>query len=275
MKRLNSLVMLLFFLGACVSEEEQLPTDKKLISFKTGNVSSLLKLEEHAKSFVYYNYYEGKLEASVVQKHTDEGFGTIADKLSLGDHDLYFIAHNTGECHLDYGTKQLSFDKILDTFIYHTKINVTEETPVNLDINLHRCVSLVEIVPTDEIPENVKSIRLTVTGYCDKLNVNTEIGLSETVDLMRDLVIPSNFVGEKNVPFKLYCFVPDGKPNFTLKAEALDAEKKVLFSHVFENVPIKKNVDLKYTGVFFKNTQKGVFKVSIDPLWEDTKIIDF
>lgn len=275
MKKLNSLVMLLFLLGACASEEEQLPTDKKLISFKTGDVSSLSKLEEHAKTFAYYNYYGGELETFVVQKNTDQDFGTIADKLSLGDHDLYFVAHNSERCYLDYPNRSLSFDKILDTFIYHTKINVTKETPVDLDVKLHRCVSLVEVVPTDEIPENVKSIRLTAAGYCDKLNVDTEVGTVETEDLTRDLLIPSNFIGEKNVPFKLYCFIPDGKPNFTLKAEALDAEKKVLFAHVFENVPIKKNVDLKYTGVFFKNTQKGVFNISIDPLWEDTKIIDF
>lgn len=225
-------------------------------------------------SLCYYNYAGESLENTVIQKSTDAGFGTITDKVSPGVHDFYFVGHSSSEATFDYGTSLVSFDKVTDTFTSHISLTVDDST-VAPAITLNRCTSLIEVVATDAIPSDAATVRISVTGYPDKLNLNTGVGHSVTTSLTRDITIPSAYVGATNIPFRVYAFAPTDGFTCDVKVQVLNAAGTVMHEHILPSVPLHKNKITQYSGEVFNSDVVAGFSVSVSTDYSGTITNEF
>ena len=205
-------------------------------------------LEDACSNLNYYRYVGGELENSIAQTSADEDFGTIADKMDYGTHELYFVGHKAGSVTMIDGVA--TFDKVNDTFSYYTSVVVDEDSDPSMAISMPRRVAKFELVASDALPGNLKTVVVTINGGATSLNVKTGVGAAVATQT-KTISVPSSNIGKTGCSFGAYAFLPDGVDEVDITYTFKDNDGSVIAEHTFANAQMTTNYITRYTGYVF------------------------
>ena len=224
-------------------------------------------------NFAIYDTNNNRLKY-VNQKSDDTDFGQISVQVTPGTYRVLFLAHSCSGNATTTNIEKITFpdNKVTDTFYYSAELQVDESK--SYDIELKRVVSMFQLVVDDEIPQNVKKIKMYYTGGSSTLNGLTGLGCvnSKQTEIRR---VSST---EKGQVFQAYTFLHDREGALKMTVSALDGSDAVVKEILFTDVPMTCNKVTKYQGALFgggDNPQASTFALGVDAEWEGTETFPF
>lgn len=210
------------------------------------------------------------------QNTTSDGqsFGNITMKLPVGSYKLVAIAsRGTQPVQINSTTEAIFPDnKPSDNASYCDDIIIKQGNNTQT-IELKRMVSVFRLVPTDERPDNFKSIEATITGNCSNVlnpttgcaNTTAGQGIKRTIDI-------SNYDPTSNTVLAFYCFLCNKSEKVDVAISLKDGpDGNELKALSFKDVPLQQNCRTNYKGTLFSVGQDINLTLSDEP-WGDTTI---
>lgn len=204
----------------------------------------------------------------IKQDTLDRNFGSISQKIRFGTYKLVVVGNKGGTDIKGYTVTsaelvQTSSGKVGDTFCYIGDLKVDADSESTVNVTLKRAVSRLEIRSTDIPTQKVvgaSQLKLTLAGAGNKLNPTTGLAIETT-----PLNLTFDLKDGKTIGVAAYMFLPTDPATISVKAEILDASSKVLFTRTFENLEIKINRKLVFSGEFFSS--QNTINLDIDSVW--------
>lgn len=238
-------------LAACVNSiADEQTNETKEISFTVESRQPMTRtaLTEVCNTLHYYRVTGNQTARQLTQNSEDNDFGTLTDELPYGTHSLYFIGHKGEMGQFDGGVA--SFNKVSDTFSHYMQLTVDKDTEPTQSIELLRRVAKFELVAKDALPEELKSVEITITGASTKLDVATGKG-SQAVTQQKSITVPEYNIGKTGCTFAAYAFLLDDTATLTVNVTAKDATGNTIVSHTFNDVVMETDYITRYTGSLF------------------------
>ena len=213
--------------------------------------------------------YEGNSEvADIHQTGSDAEFGSVSVTLDkTKTYTLYAIGHKAEGATLEEGVISFTDDKVTHSMFYSTTFSPATSTLLSCLMN--RIVADFRMEITDDIPNECKKMRFTVSDIYDRWNVST----GGTHQLNRSSTI--NYSGTSAV-FNVYAITTDAQTLHTVTVEALDADGNALVpaqSKTFENVPLRNGYKTTYRGAFF--TEENMTMTFTVDDWNEYDVVNF
>ena len=213
--------------------------------------------------------YEGNSEvADIHQTGSDAEFGSVSVTLDkTKTYTLYAIGHKAEGATLEDGVISFTDDKVTHSMFYSTTFSPATST--SLSCLMNRIVADFRMEITDDIPNECKKMRFTVSDIYDRWNVST----GGTHQLNRSSTI--NYSGTSAV-FNVYAITTDAQTLHTVTVEALDADGNALVpaqSKTFENVPLRNGYKTTYRGAFF--TEENMTMTFTVDDWNEYDVVNF
>lgn len=205
-----------------------------------------------------------------VQNRGDEGYGSFTATLPYGHYWLVFLGYSGDKaCTMESPERVYFADNYVpQTFLCARELKVNSQTAPQSDILLRRAVSGFQLQIEDAIPAEASTFLCKATGGGNVLNAKTGLATSVT-GKESTLAIPESAHGQSGKKITLYLFLTSSPEHMDVDVSALDAQKEVLASRKFENVPMKVNTLTIYKGRFFSGQPYG-FGVSVEEDWIET-----
>lgn len=209
-------------------------------------------------------------EQEIIQVSSESEFGTIKTTIPYGTHSILVVGHNSSNDAIITSPGNISFtdDKITDTFLYHSSIEIDEKTSPTISIALDRAIAKFELQATDAIPLGVKTIEFKYSGGGNRLSGITGKTTS-SIEQTKVIEVPSSYINTSNNKFVLYTFLPEDESNLTIVATAKNEANDIVFSKKFSDVPLKINRITRYKGEFFKTGENITGNITVNDLWLD------
>jgi hypothetical protein len=223
--------------------------------------------------YILYNCNEKTFSHTV---YTDDGsnddFGVyLYDTLEVGSYKLTVLLHSSDN--VSFSGNNFSSEDLSDTFYASINFDVSVDMPDEpMDLKFKRFVSLVEFVPTDEVPQAGKLI-ITSEQY------NTIILPEGSIDTPVSITKEYDFADEET-SYSFYTFVPETEgeePSRISKIELMtqDANGTPLRRITISNAPIVRNCITRYKGILFAPAESGLeLELSIENGGEWDEVID-
>lgn len=274
------LLSLITSMTACensISENNSQPTNEsetRILSFSVmvPEVKSLDNLNftqtrvtaADKEDFITFAVYKktGEEVKKIVQNKTDTDFGSINCELPFGSYTIIVIT-NQGDYpyELNSATEMTigKCPKVLDTFFIKKDITISEKTEDTIALNLKRATGQIAFISSETIPENMKSLELTVTGGSTKLNPTTGFAIgSETQKVVFD--IDSKKISKINMGIMTFLPAETALVNFTVTAK--DESGNIIKTMTFKNAKMERNKSYCYKGSFFSKGSSFVIDTS-------------
>ena len=268
-----------------INNSEMLESDGVEITFKVSSIEqvsfdgvngtrSTYNITELCSRITLAFFQDGKKVKTVNQKETDDNFGTLQTTLPAGEYKFVVIAHNGNGNPTITSLEEITFNSTVtmtDTFYYYGELDVIE--PQDINLTLKRAVAMVRFVISDNVPEEVKSMKFYYTGGSSTLNAITGFGSKDSRQTEYRNIEAAAYSGESHYDIYTFPHATEGLLKLTVTAQTDDDDEYL--ERVFENIPVKINQITKYTGKFFDNTQKpDEFKttMSTNDEWEEEEL---
>lgn len=251
MKQIFIACFILSLLTGCQKATlEQTATRVRTVDFHVVQKQSMTRaaLADACTVLDYFRETNGEVTALLTQNSESESFGTVSDEMPYGTHTLYFVGHKSEVT--DFADGVASFDKVTDTFSYTTTIEVGEETESSRQIELLRNVAKLELIASDELPDNLNTVELTITGASTGLNVKTGLGATESTQT-KTILVPKNNIGKTDCIFSAFVFLLEEESMITFTFTSKDVDGNIIVSHTFEDVEMQTNYISRITGKVF------------------------
>lgn len=258
-----------------IGEEQQ----KAIVSFKINNYNQsefespqprapIGTVISHLSFSVFGDNAEKEQE--IIQVSSDGGFGTIKTTIPYGAHSILVVGHNSSKDAIIISPGNISFadDKITDTFLYYSSIEIDEKTSPAISITLDRAIAKFELQATDAIPLGVKTIEFKFSGGGNILSGITG-KTNSSIEQTKVIEVPSSYINTSNNKFVLYTFLPEDESNLTIVVTAKNETKDILFAKTFSDVPMKINRITRYKGEFFNTGENITGNITVSDLWLD------
>ena len=206
----------------------------------------------------------------------DKGYGSASFYLPEGKYQVVVIGHSAKQNPTTTNASKIQFTKATgysDTFLHSQFVEVAD-TPVVVNADVERIVSLCRVVFTDTIPDNVSTLHFEYTGGSGYFDASTGLGVSTSK--MKQQVDFSVVAGRDSTVYDLYTFLPEAVDSIHLKAVAKDDEDNTICSREFD-VPLKRRQITKLSGPFFSG-QSGsgiTIVISVNDEWEGEQVVNF
>lgn len=222
-------------------------------------------------SFAFFK--DGEKLKTINQTAGDDNYGTVSLNLAEGTYDLVIIAHSgKGNCTISSPEKVKFYNnKMTDTFIHYGTLDVMEDEENQQEINLSRAVAKITLHINDNIPSNVKRLKLYYTGGSSTLNATTAQGCVNSKQTEEREVV----AGQKD--YSVYTFPHPDDKKVTLTVTAYDSEDTEVATRRIEDIPVKRNHITICTGNLFEGgettpsdteeTTAGIV-LNFDPKWD-------
>ncbi|MFA8436634.1 MAG: FimB/Mfa2 family fimbrial subunit [Marinifilaceae bacterium] len=288
MKKIIFLALLGTTLLSCSKNEEQ-PKDDTLYEVNF-NVSAFnqevipLKSTQTLNGVVNYLDYivyseDGGLLYRKEYKNTDENFGVVKDQFPKGKYHIIFFGlqdnlfgeNFTEGTNLFQEASYYSDEPLEDSFFRKITLTVPDENS-NLAISLERVVGKLEVIFTDNMPQEVVKIEPLLTGAYWGLEFATE-GLfhQATIDY-KTYTITDAEKGKPNFKMEFYSYASTGGINCGLTIKCLDVNNEVVATKSIPNIKIYRNKITRLSGSMFDGNNapaEGNFKIEVDPDWAE------
>lgn len=197
---------------------------------------------------------------------TDGNYDNIAFRVPLGAYDIDALATDASDYELDDNYIVLPNGGN----IWHARIReyVTETGKETLvPIQLKRMNSKVVVTPLDEIPENCKSITVTLTYGSDTMSTTGGI-ISQNKVLTKTVEVPESYKGTMGrLSIGLYTLLERIVTTVTIDIQAMDGENNVIGQVDNYDVILRRNQQAYVKGYLF--TSKVNSGIAIDYDWGD------
>ena len=204
------------------------------------------------------------------QVSTDIDFGTPTLNLSVGSHNLYFIASRGASPTLSTADHTITFGKVLDTFYKSISLDVSATSGGTQTITLERCVTKLKIVFEDEIPTGAASFNVTPTTWYYGIDYTTGLPTDATPSQAITVNIPSSSIGKSGESVNIYGFsgIDEWATNITLDCKASD--NSILGNATITTAPLKRNRITSFSGPLFSGQSAMTLALSSDWIPEYT-----
>ncbi|WP_321298239.1 hypothetical protein [Marinifilum fragile] len=285
MKRILTLFIAATTLFSCTkSSHEEDIDDGKLydvnFSVSTFNqeitdLKSTPSLAAVINNLVYIVYNSnGDYMYHKVYADTEENFGQVTDKLAAGDYSLVFLGlldfdeNNLGKGKLGMEAAEYTYPSdIYDTFYKRLNFTVGESDDAQA-VTLDRVAGKLEVSFTEDIPEEVKKIKLIVTGFKNRLQLSDGYSWNDVnVTKQYTLADDSRPAGQFNAGLFSLC---GNEITCDLTIQGLDADNNVLVAKNIKGFEIFKNKITRLSGKMFGgNSEQNIFDIQINSVWDE------
>ena len=220
-------------------------------------------------NFAVYDMAGTRLK-QINQIEGDEDFGVAGFKLLEGEYQLVVVGHSSQGNPTMTNPEKIQFTpskKYTDTFLYYTTFSVDDKRQ-DMNVSLHRIVSLCRFMVTDAIPEGVAKMKFQYKGGSGHFNGLTGYGVPMTKGQESTFEVES---GQTNVSFDLYTFLPADEGEIHVTVVGYDSDENVQLEQEYD-FPMKTNYITKWTGELFNgftpsSSQSITSSVTIDGEW--------
>lgn len=204
---------------------------------------------------------------------TVKAFPVFQLTLPYGHYKILVLGYNgQRECQLQ-SPSHISWpdNYVPNTFRYYADLILDASTQPQQSIRLERCVAAFRIESEEPYPNGVKKIRFTSEGGGSVLDATT--GLTPTATgRSSEIVIPADWIGRELDALTTYLFLPTNSITTKYKVEVLGDNDAVMYTHNFDNVPMKVNQMTIWKGKLFEEETPTVsqgFGITWDMGWEN------
>ncbi len=218
----------------------------------TDSIFTRAAVKKYAKFLTLAMFDEdGTKKYEVQQKSSDTGFGTVSKQIDFGTYTVVVVANNGDDFYVVNSpsnvTLPTSTSKVLDTFCYAGKVEVSGTSSSAISIGLKRAVSAIGVQLTDEsIPDSFDHFRFELTGGSTVLNPTTGYGTSAMSQ-----VADVNYNSEA-VQHGIFTFPVKGNDKgVTFKASAIGKDGSTIVSYSLDRLTAAPNKMIVFKGEFF------------------------
>jgi len=228
---------------------------------------------------------DGTKAASVNQKESDNGFGTVTLTLSSGSYRLVALAHNCDGTATISSPEKVTFpnNKVTDTFYHYGTLTIDADGNATIDdqdaadvLVLKRCVARFRLILTDEaLPAALAQMKFYYMGGSSTFCPQTGWGCVQSKQTELRAV-----ASDDDRVFDIYTMPHESGDVLTrLVVTAQDAEGNTLKERTFTNVPVSVNETTQYEGAFFGSGgtggSNGGTTLTVDADWGTTTRYSF
>ena len=200
-------------------------------------------------------------------------FGTFTATLPVGNYTLVAVAYayNDGDVFTLTSPTEAGYtsERPRETFCPTQAVTVPNATTLNLNVELNRISSMLQILSTDGRPAEATKIRTTFSKGGKGFDPTT--GLATTDAGFSQINNPSSSVGN-NIQVSIFPFLYTNEETMNVTIEALDADNNVLITNTINEVPFKRNRKTILTGQVYTPSNSGAsFTLNTDWL-EDVNV---
>ena len=205
----------------------------------------------------------------------DKGYGSASFYLPEGKYQVVVIGHSAKQNPTTTNASKIQFTKATgysDTFLHSQFVEVAD-TPVVVNADVERIVSLCRVVLTDTIPDNVAKLHFEYSGGSGYFDASTGLAVASKAVQQMDFAVEA---GCDSTAYDLYTFLFSDEGTIHLKAVAKDDEDNTICTREFD-VPLKRRQITKLSGPFFSG-QSGsgiTIVISVNDEWEGEQVINF
>ena len=283
MKRLMCLFALfsVLVISSCSSElneDVNPPTNEqsKLVTFTFGELSYQAMTrasvsEINMTDLWVFDYVGDELKQTIHQTNEEAGFGSISATLDYGSHTLYFVTSRGVSPTVNTDAHKIVWEKPSDTFIATASMTVSATSGSSLPVSLTRAATRLSISILDEVPANAASVEIIPTEWYYGMDYITGLGTDLVTNQTRIMDIPAEYLGTNSLAVAIFGFVPSDELQTNVSCALKASDTSVLGSVNLENVSLKKNITLSYSGYIIGDNTK-TFTLTVDDSWgtEDT-----
>lgn len=254
-----------------IKQFEQIPFDKAKAS-RSKNIKDLCSNVNLAIFFGSKRIKDDK------QKSSDSDFGTFSLKLDEGTYLALIVAHNQSKSPSTTNPEKIQFENDLsDVFFWSKEITINDGEEQSIDVDMHRQAAMVRFVTTDNVPDDIVSVKFYYQGGSAALNATTGLG---SVNSKQTAIrtVTSEMKG-KPATFEIYSIPKEEEGSFLdIQVTGLDKEGNSVFDRTFKQVPIKRNMITVNKGqLFVNNLSKGsegsvTFTLTTNEEWGESEI---
>ena len=222
------------------------PYEQSTMARTTRAASSIAGIVTHLDVWIT----DGTTTQDIHQTSSDAGFGTLSVTLNkTKTYTIYAIGHKADGATLADGVISFTNDKVSHSMFYTTTFTPSETT--SLSCLMQRIVSQFSFSTTDQVPDNVTKMTLTVNDVYDRWNVST----GATHSLNRTSTF-ENFSkkADGTVTFNIFSIVTDAQTTHDITVTAYDSEDNIVQQRTFTDVPLRNGYKTSYKGIYFTDT---------------------
>jgi len=210
-----------------------------------------------------FDYIGDELKQTIHQTASDSDFGSPAVLLSLGRHQLYFIASRGTGATFDTDTHTMKMDRVSDTFYKAVEINVGSTLSGTQAVELERMIVL-----NDAIPEGADKVIITPDTWYHAIDYLTGEPSSATTAQPFTISIPPGDIGAKGEQISIFGFSGSTEWNTGFTVVCKDSSGGVLGSATVGSAPFRRNRVTEFSGTLFSGSSS--FSVSLLSSWDDS-----
>ena len=213
------------------------------------------------------------------QTEVDDKFGSVAMKLSYGNHRLAVVCSRGEGSDVDVSNGRIAWEKVRDTFWNVLDCDVSKTGSTDISVTLKRVAARMRVTVNDVIPADLKTISISGEPWYKGIDVKTGEaigGLSsiEGVEDVSSLAVPSAYVGtEKKLAVSLWIMSKSSDWTEDVTVAMLGDNGDVLSQSLCNGVPMQRNRVTNVTGYFLSGGASG--NIILDDSWSDTYQFDF
>lgn len=284
MKKLAYLLLLSISLFSCSenSTEEQIEEQLYNVSFNVStfkqditNMKSLSPLYEISQELIYLVYNsDNKFLYHKKFENNEENFGEIEDKLPKGEYNIIFLACNNSIdsndlVNITSNTEYIYYDweEMNDTF--HKKINITiPDDNSDFSVTLNRVVGKLEIILTDNIPEEAYEIEYSLTDSHIGLDLFTG-NSSHKYTVSKSGISIVDERGKPNYKLEFFSFVGEETVSCNLTINVFDQEKNLIATKNIRDISLFRNKIVRLSGEMFtaNGGTENSFSLKVNDAW--------
>ena len=213
------------------------------------------------------------------QTEVDDNFGSVAMKLSYGNHRLAVVCSRGEGSDVDVSNGRIAWEKVRDTFWNVVDCDVAKTGSTDISVTLKRVAARMRVTVNDVIPSDLKTISISGEPWYKGIDVKTgeAIGGLSSVEGVTDvssLAVPSQYVGtEKKLAVSLWIMSKGDEWTENVTVKMLDDNGDVLSQSLCNGVPMQRNRVTNVAGYFLSGGASG--NIILDDSWSDTYQFDF
>ncbi|MBO4612738.1 MAG: FimB/Mfa2 family fimbrial subunit [Bacteroidaceae bacterium] len=286
MKKIFFLLASVMILTACQNDSEEQPATKGegRLTFQIVNYEQFSLDDETTRgtdaltidslSYLDMAVYDANTDTLVSHQHQAKGangYATFSATLPYGKYNVVLLGYEGSRQAIVTSPTNICFaDDFVPDFFYKT-LAVTIDKPETTaqNVALQRSVAAFTINSQGQNPANLDSLAISSQGGSHHFNALT--GKGATVEERTYTYNMSGRAGKNSFLNTFFTFLTEDECTMNFTATAYDAQKNVLRTRQFTDVPMKVNQRTRYTGNFFTADQSAAgFTLSLDyKKWED------
>lgn len=210
------------------------------------------------------DYVDGELVQQVKQASTDEDFGSPTLSLTLGSHEIYFVASAGGSPVLNTDGHKITWGVPRDTFWKKLSLGVSASTGGNQSVTLERVATRLSVNIEDALPAELAKIEIQPQTWYYGVDYLTGGGTDAKSEAFT-INIPASYAGRTNTMVAVFGMSMADEFTTDVTIRAKDGDGGTITSEVIDDAPMQRNRSTDYTGTLFLS--ENVYGVSVDDTW--------